>query len=111
MKELEQQLQQALQQAAAEQQRADECSSRLQQLQETLQIKDACLKDATAALNEAKSENRRLAALLHVSQQLLHPPSTCNCVTMICRKATSSGGRTTSMRTGSWAKRLLRLRG
>jgi hypothetical protein len=74
MKELEQQLQQALQQAAAEQQRADDCSSRLQQLQETLQIKDACLKDATAALNEAKSENRRLTSLLHVSNLAKRAP-------------------------------------
>ncbi len=67
IKELEQQLQQALQHVAAEQQRADDLSSRLQQLQETIQIKDACLKDAAAALNEAKSESRRFTALLHVS--------------------------------------------
>jgi hypothetical protein len=77
VKEMEQQLQQALQQAAAEQQKADDLCSQLQQLQETLHIKDACLKDATAALNEAKSENRRSAALLHVSCQLKLPPLRC----------------------------------
>jgi uncharacterized protein YdgA (DUF945 family) len=76
-KEMEQQLQQALQHAAAEQQKADDLCSQLQQLQETLHIKDACLKDATAALNEAKAENRRSAAALHVSWQLKLLPLRC----------------------------------
>jgi hypothetical protein len=66
LEELEQQLLLARQHASAEQLRCEESSSRLQQLQETLQIKDACLKDATAALNDAKLECRRTAALLQV---------------------------------------------
>ena len=70
IEELEQQLQQAVQQAADEHLRCEEHCSRLQQLQETLQIKDTCLKDAIAALNEAKSETRRTAALLQVSDSM-----------------------------------------
>ena len=70
MEELERQLQNALRQAASEKQRAEDCCSRLQNLEETLQIKDACLKDTTAALNEAKSESRRSAALLQVHETL-----------------------------------------
>ena len=108
LKEVEQQLSEALQQAAAEQQRADECCSRLQQLQGSVHIKDACLKDATAALNESKSENKRTAALLQVSQQMTPRPELR--ITALFRSARSGGGRITITHTGSWAKRRLRLR-
>jgi hypothetical protein len=73
VEELEQQLQQSRQHASAEQLRCEEACSRLLQLQETLQIKDACLKDATAALNEAKLESRRTAALLQVGYSMESP--------------------------------------
>lgn len=108
MEELERQLQNALRQAASEQQRAEDCCSRLQNLEETLQIKDACLKDTTAALNEAKSESRRSAALLQVHETLSKHQSI---VTTSCRSAKINGGRTMIMRTGSWVKRRLRLPG
>jgi hypothetical protein len=109
LKEVEQSLSQALQQAAAEQQRADESCCRAQQLQDTLQIKDACLKDATAALNESKLENRRTAALLQVSQQISAPEHGSR-ITPLFRSARSGGGRTMSTRTGSWVKRRRRPR-